>query len=46
MWNGFSDELHCKLDVRNTSTGGGGWGRERFVRLENEHFASTHKLCK
>ena len=38
MWNGFSDELHCKLDVRNTKCGG--WGRERFVHLENGHFAS------
>ena len=40
MWNGFSDELHCKLDVKYQSTGVGGWGRERFVGLENGHFAS------
>ena len=46
MWNGFSDELHSKLDVRNT-TKYGGWGRERFVRLENGHFASKDNAeCK
>ena len=33
MWNGFSDELHCKLDVQNTKVRGvgGGTGNVSYV---------------